>query len=114
MPPTRTAITASPTAKGTIDMPRMALLLARDLEDLVHALVRGRDQGAVEQVGFETDLVLVPVVIQRGEYGAPVFFLFALRHHALALDLKVEHALLGQQVVAVRISDFLALGVVRV
>src|SRR5262249_39846679 len=107
IPPTASAMMPRPMPKAARKLLRMGSDLARDLHDLVHGLVRGGDQCAVEEVGFEADLAFVAVVIQRRENRTPIFFFRTLRHDTLALDLQVEHAFLGKQRIAVGEGLFL-------
>src|SRR5207253_4429969 len=118
IPPTTSAMHPRPMAKATAKSRfiifRSSSELARDPDHLFHRLMRRCDQGAIEQVCLQADLALVAVLVQRGHYGAPVFFLRAFRHDALALHLHVEDALFRKQSVALRVCGLLAPGVVRV
>src|SRR5579863_1299093 len=63
-----------------------------DVHDLLHGGVRRGNQGAVEEVGLETDLALIAILVERLHDRPPVFLFRAGRHHTLALHLNVQNA----------------------
>src|ERR1039458_7053710 len=114
IPPMTRATMARPMPKAARKLSRMGSAFAHDLHDFVHGFVGSGDEGAIEEMGFEADLVFIAVVIEGGEDGAPIFFFGALGHDAFAFDLDVEHARDGEESVAFGVGLLYAVGVVRV